>query len=61
MAEMLALVDLQAAANRAIGGYSGGMVQRLGAGQALLHRPPVLFWMSQPMPWTRPGVMRCWR
>lgn len=41
--EMLALVDLQAAADRAIGGYSGGMVQRLGLAQALLHRPPVLF------------------
>jgi ABC-2 type transport system ATP-binding protein len=40
--EMLELVGLQEAARRKIGGFSGGMHQRLGIAQALLHRPPVL-------------------
>lgn len=43
VAEMLELVELQDAAERRIGGFSGGMIQRLGIAQALLHRPPVLF------------------
>ncbi len=43
VAEMLALVDLEDAAKRQIAGFSGGMVQRLGIAQALLHEPPVLF------------------
>jgi ABC-2 type transport system ATP-binding protein len=42
VAEMLALVGLQEAAKRTIGGFSGGMKQRLGIAQALIHRPPVL-------------------
>lgn len=42
-AEMLALVDLEGARKRRIGGFSGGMKQRLGIAQALLHQPPVLF------------------
>lgn len=41
--EMLALVDLKDAARRKIGGFSGGMVQRLGIAQAMIHRPAVLF------------------
>lgn len=40
--EMLELVGLKDAARRKIGGFSGGMHQRLGIAQALLHRPPVL-------------------
>lgn len=41
--EMLELVDLKGAAHRKIGGFSGGMVQRLGIAQALIHKPQVLF------------------
>jgi ABC-2 type transport system ATP-binding protein len=41
--EMLALAGLQEAANRKIQGFSGGMMQRLGIAQAMLHQPPVLF------------------
>ncbi len=40
--EMLELVGLKQAARRRIGGFSGGMHQRLGIAQALIHRPPVL-------------------
>jgi ABC-2 type transport system ATP-binding protein len=41
--EMLELVGLEQAARRRISGFSGGMVQRLGIAQALIHQPPVLF------------------
>lgn len=40
--EVLEIVGLQTAARRKIGSFSGGMHQRLGIAQALLHRPPVL-------------------
>jgi ABC-2 type transport system ATP-binding protein len=39
---MLARTGLEKAAKRRIGGYSGGMKQRLGIAQALLHEPAVL-------------------
>ncbi|MFO7623529.1 MAG: ABC transporter ATP-binding protein [Anaerolineales bacterium] len=39
---LLALSDLQEAANRRIQGFSGGMLQRLGIAQALIGNPPVL-------------------
>jgi ABC-2 type transport system ATP-binding protein len=40
--ELLELVELNEAAKRRIGGFSGGMIQRLGIAQALFHTPPVL-------------------
>ncbi|WP_308636067.1 ABC transporter ATP-binding protein [Paenibacillus silvisoli] len=41
-AELLERVGLGAAGKRRIGGYSGGMKQRLGLAQALIHRPGLL-------------------
>jgi ABC-2 type transport system ATP-binding protein len=42
IATLLALSGLEEAAKRRIGGYSGGMLQRLGVAQALVGNPPVL-------------------
>ena len=41
--ELLALVELEDAADRSIKGYSGGMKRRLDLASALVHRPDVLF------------------
>ncbi|MGB3542715.1 ATP-binding cassette domain-containing protein [Rubrivirga sp.] len=41
--ELLALVRLEAAADRRVGTYSKGMLQRLGIAQALMHRPRLVF------------------
>jgi ABC-2 type transport system ATP-binding protein len=41
--ETLELVELKDAAKRHIKGFSGGMMQRLGIAQAMIHQPPVLF------------------
>src|SRR3954471_12836042 len=41
--ELLALVELEDAADRLIKGYSGGMERRLDLASALVHQPDVLF------------------
>jgi ABC-2 type transport system ATP-binding protein len=41
--ELLALVELEDAADRRIKGYSGGMKRRLDLASALVHEPQVLF------------------
>ncbi|MBL9130944.1 MAG: ABC transporter ATP-binding protein [Verrucomicrobiaceae bacterium] len=40
--EMLALTGLESAAERRVGGFSKGMLQRLGLAQALIHDPRLL-------------------
>jgi ABC-2 type transport system ATP-binding protein len=46
--EVLEIVGLTEAAERRIGGYSGGMRQRLGIGQAIINQPRVLF-LDEPV------------
>jgi ABC-2 type transport system ATP-binding protein len=46
--DILERVGLQDAAKRRIGGYSGGMKQRLGIAQAIIHRPRLLI-LDEPV------------
>lgn len=46
--EVLEMVGLQEAANRRISGYSGGMKQRLGIAQALVHEPEMIL-LDEPV------------
>lgn len=57
VAELLHLVDLESAANRRVGGFSGGMKQRLGLAGALIHRPAVLI-LDEPMAGLDPAGRR---
>lgn len=46
--EVLEMVGLQQAAKRRISGYSGGMKQRLGIAQALVHKPELIL-LDEPV------------
>jgi ABC-2 type transport system ATP-binding protein len=46
--QVLSLTGLAEASKRPIGGFSGGMRQRLGLAQAILNRPPVLL-LDEPV------------
>ena len=55
--DILDRLDLADAADRRAGGYSGGMLQRLGIAGALIHRPPVVV-LDEPVSALDPGGRR---
>ena len=57
VAELLRLVGLTDAARRKVGGFSGGMKQRLGLAAALIHNPAVLI-LDEPMAGLDPAGRR---
>jgi ABC-2 type transport system ATP-binding protein len=57
VAELLRLAGLTDAARRKVGGFSGGMKQRLGLAAALIHNPSVLI-LDEPMAGLDPAGRR---
>lgn len=55
--ELLELIGLTEAARRRVGGFSGGMRQRLGLAQALINEPPVLL-LDEPVSGLDPAGRR---
>ena len=55
--EMLALTGLEDAADRRVGGFSKGMLQRLGLAQALLHEPRLII-LDEPTAGVDPAGSR---
>lgn len=56
-ADLLAMVDLEDAANRRLGGYSKGMLQRIGLAQALIQRPQLVI-LDEPTAGVDPSGSR---
>ncbi|NOY00144.1 MAG: ABC transporter ATP-binding protein [Verrucomicrobia bacterium] len=56
-AELLSMVDLEDAADRRLGGYSKGMLQRIGLAQALIQRPQLII-LDEPTAGVDPSGSR---